>query len=119
MTMYQPPGKARREQVEPPRRSRAGHTGTDVDIRRQTRDAQRMTRHIERHMIPHPENDAGQQDRPTAPVIEALRAVTKLASIVERWRTRLARLARRRGAKWSEIGRALGVSRQAAHERYR
>lgn len=120
--MHQPPGKAHgREQADPPsRRSRAGRrTGTDVDMRHQTRDAQRMTRHIEQHMIPRPENDVGQQDRPITPVIEALRAVTKLASVVEWWRTRLARLARCRGAKWSEIGHALGVSRQAAHERYR
>ncbi|HKR50529.1 MAG TPA: anti-sigma factor RsbA family regulatory protein [Pseudonocardiaceae bacterium] len=52
------------------------------------------------------------------PVLEALTAVETLARVVDRWRARLVRLARTRGAPWTEIGHSLGVSKQAAHERY-
>lgn len=52
------------------------------------------------------------------PVLEALTAVEALARVVDRWRTRLVRLARTRGAPWTDIGQSLGVSKQAAHERY-
>ncbi len=56
--------------------------------------------------------------RPIEPVLEALTAVETLARVVDRWRARLVRLARTRGAPWTEIGHSLGVSKQAAHERY-
>jgi anti-sigma regulatory factor (Ser/Thr protein kinase) len=56
--------------------------------------------------------------RPIEPVLEALTAVEALARVVDRWRARLVRLARTRGAPWNEIGHSLGVSKQAAHERY-
>jgi anti-sigma regulatory factor (Ser/Thr protein kinase) len=56
--------------------------------------------------------------RPIEPVLEALTAVETLARVVDRWRARLVRLARTRGAPWNEIGHSLGVSKQAAHERY-
>ncbi len=56
--------------------------------------------------------------RPVEPVLEALTAVETLARVVDRWRARLVRLARTRGAPWTEIGHSLGVSKQAAHERY-
>lgn len=56
--------------------------------------------------------------RPAEPVLEALTAVEALARVVDRWRARLVRLARTRGAPWNEIGHSLGVSKQAAHERY-
>ena len=56
--------------------------------------------------------------RPVEPVLEALTAVETLARVVDRWRARLVRLARTRGAPWNEIGHSLGVSKQAAHERY-
>jgi anti-sigma regulatory factor (Ser/Thr protein kinase) len=52
------------------------------------------------------------------PVLEALAAVESLARVVDRWRARLVRLARTRGAPWTDIGQSLGVSKQAAHERY-
>jgi hypothetical protein len=52
------------------------------------------------------------------PVLEALTAVEGLARVVDRWRARLVRLARTRGAPWTDIGQSLGVSKQAAHERY-
>jgi hypothetical protein len=52
------------------------------------------------------------------PVLEALMAVEALARVVDRWRARLVRLARTRGAPWTDIGQSLGVSKQAAHERY-
>jgi hypothetical protein len=52
------------------------------------------------------------------PVLEALTAVESLARVVDRWRARLVRLARTRGAPWTDIGQSLGVSKQAAHERY-
>ncbi len=55
---------------------------------------------------------------PVEPVLEALTAVETLARVVDRWRARLVRLARTRGAPWTEIGHSLGVSKQAAHERY-
>jgi hypothetical protein len=51
-------------------------------------------------------------------VLEALTAVEALARVVDRWRARLVRLARTRGAPWTDIGQSLGVSKQAAHERY-
>ena len=60
---------------------------------------------------------AGQR-RPVEPVLEALTAVEALARVVDRWRARLVRLARTRGAPWTDIGQSLGVSKQAAHERY-
>jgi anti-sigma regulatory factor (Ser/Thr protein kinase) len=56
--------------------------------------------------------------RPVEPVLEALTAVETLARVVDRWRARLVRLARTQGAPWTEIGHSLGVSKQAAHERY-
>lgn len=56
--------------------------------------------------------------RPAEPVLEALTAVEALARVVDRWRARLVRLARTRGAPWNDIGQSLGVSKQAAHERY-
>jgi DcmR-like sensory protein/histidine kinase-like protein len=56
--------------------------------------------------------------RPAEPVLEALTAVEALARVVDRWRARLVRLARTRGAPWTDIGQSLGVSKQAAHERY-
>lgn len=52
------------------------------------------------------------------PVLEALIAVETLARVVDQWRARLVRLARTRGAPWTDIGQSLGVSKQAAHERY-
>ncbi|MFN2478878.1 MAG: anti-sigma factor RsbA family regulatory protein [Pseudonocardiaceae bacterium] len=61
---------------------------------------------------------ASPERRPAEPVLEALTAVEALARVVDRWRARLVRLARTRGAPWTDIGQSLGVSKQAAHERY-
>ena len=61
---------------------------------------------------------AGTEARPSEPVLEALTAVEALARVVDQWRARLVRLARMRGASWTDIGQSLGVSKQAAHERY-
>ena len=84
-----------------------------------TRDALRLAHHVESKVSP--EADDGWEDRqhPAQPALEALTAVTILTSVVERLRGKLVRLALRRGATWNEIGRALGVSKQAAHARYR
>ncbi|MGH3547697.1 MAG: anti-sigma factor RsbA family regulatory protein [Pseudonocardiaceae bacterium] len=74
-----------------------------------------------------PQDAPADATRPTAssterrlvePVLEALTAVEALARVVDRWRARLVRLARTRGAPWTDIGHSLGVSKQAAHERY-
>jgi hypothetical protein len=67
---------------------------------------------------PHRPTAAGSDQRPVEPVLEALTAVEALARVVDRWRARLVRLARTRGAPWTDIGHSLGVSKQAAHERY-
>ncbi|MGH3688229.1 MAG: anti-sigma factor RsbA family regulatory protein [Pseudonocardiaceae bacterium] len=61
---------------------------------------------------------ASTERRAVEPVLEALTAVETLARVVHRWRARLVRLARTRGASWTDIGQSLGVSKQAAHERY-
>jgi hypothetical protein len=61
---------------------------------------------------------ASTERRSVEPVLEALSAVETLARVVDRWRARLVRLARTRGAPWTDIGQSLGVSKQAAHERY-
>ncbi|MBV8541194.1 MAG: MEDS domain-containing protein [Pseudonocardiales bacterium] len=61
---------------------------------------------------------ASSDARLVEPVLEALTAVETLARVVDRWRARLVRLARTRGAPWIDIGQSLGVSKQAAHERY-
>jgi hypothetical protein len=67
---------------------------------------------------PHRPTAASSEQRPIEPVLEALTAVEALARVVDRWRARLVRLARTRGAPWTDIGQSLGVSKQAAHERY-
>ncbi|MGH3868720.1 MAG: anti-sigma factor RsbA family regulatory protein [Pseudonocardiaceae bacterium] len=61
---------------------------------------------------------ASPQARAIEPVLEALSAVEALARVVDQWRARLVQLARTRGAPWADIGQSLGVSKQAAHERY-
>ncbi|MGH3870826.1 MAG: anti-sigma factor RsbA family regulatory protein [Pseudonocardiaceae bacterium] len=63
-------------------------------------------------------NQPPMDGEPVEPVLEALAAVETLARVVDRWRARLVRLARTRGAPWTDIGHSLGVSKQAAHERY-
>ncbi|HEY2762472.1 MAG TPA: anti-sigma factor RsbA family regulatory protein [Pseudonocardiaceae bacterium] len=91
-----------------------------VPLRRQTQDALRAAARFTRYLPPEateqPEYSVDR--RHLRPVLEALVAADVLAQVVELWRSRLVKLARHRGARWTEIGRALGVSKQAAHERY-
>ncbi|MGQ0718439.1 MAG: hypothetical protein ACT4NP_14230 [Pseudonocardiales bacterium] len=88
-------------------------------LRRYTRDALRLAHHLERKVSPEADEGCGYRHHPMQPALEALTAVTMLTSVVERLRGKLVALALRRGATWNEIGRALGVSKQAAHARYR
>lgn len=50
--------------------------------------------------------------------IEALTALTALRREIDQREAVLVRRARVRGASWSAIGHALGVSRQAAHKKH-
>lgn len=50
--------------------------------------------------------------------LEALTALTELRREVDRRETVLVRRARVRGASWSAVAIALGVSRQAAHKKH-
>lgn len=92
-------------------------------LRWQTDDALRAAARFARYLPVNDTPDApdipvDSERRHLRPVLEALAAADVLVQVVELWRTRLVTLARRRGARWTEIGRALGVSKQAAHERY-
>ncbi|MGH3973679.1 MAG: hypothetical protein ACRDS9_10190, partial [Pseudonocardiaceae bacterium] len=86
--------------------------------------AERFGRYLPQDITASPERPAAASAerskdwRSVEPVLEALTAVETLARVVDRWRARLVRLARTRGAPWTEIGHSLGVSKQAAHERY-
>lgn len=88
-------------------------------MRQYTRDALRLAHDIESKVSPGEDDGSGGLHRPAQPALDALTAVTMLSSVVERLRGKLVRMALRRGATWNEIGRALGVSKQAAHARYR
>jgi hypothetical protein len=98
-----------------PLRQGSGEHREQVTLRRQIREVLRLARHIERKGSPGA--DGGEPRQRSA--LEGLTAATMLASVVDRLRGELVRLALRRGATWNEIGRALGVSKQAAHARYR
>lgn len=89
-------------------------------LRWQTDDALRAAARFARYLSlgTEPSIEPDVERRQMSPVLEALAATDVLAQVVELWRTRLVSLARQRGARWTEIGRALGVSKQAAHERY-
>ena len=57
----------------------------------------------------------------TAPDLEVLADLERLAKLraeVEQMTTKAVRKARRKGISWYHIGPALGVSRQAAAEKY-
>jgi len=49
---------------------------------------------------------------------EALRAVSALRHLADQLERRAVRAARERGWSWTQIGDALGVSRQAMHKKY-
>lgn len=48
-----------------------------------------------------------------------LRSVVTLAKVVDGHLAEVVAVARNAGASWSQIGEALGVSKQAAHEHFR
>lgn len=50
--------------------------------------------------------------------LDAVQALRMIAQTAESAQRQAVRHARADGASWDEIGRALGTSRQAAHERY-
>lgn len=98
----------------------AGH-GPPPDrapLRWQTNDALRAASRFARYLSRSPAAEKQSERSQLRPVLEALAAADVLVQVVELWRGRLVQLARHRGARWAEIGRALGVSKQAAHERY-
>lgn len=99
-----------------PLRQGAGEHREQVTLRRHIREALRLAHHIERKGSPG--TDGGGEHRRRS-ALEGLTAATMLVSVVDRLRGELVTLALRRGATWNEIGRALGVSKQAAHARYR
>ncbi|HJT04113.1 MAG TPA: anti-sigma factor RsbA family regulatory protein [Pseudonocardiaceae bacterium] len=82
--------------------------------------AERFGRYLPQDAVTEPQRltTVNSERRHIEPVLEALSAVEALARVVDRWRARLVRLARTRGAPWTDIGQSLGVSKQAAHERY-
>jgi hypothetical protein len=82
--------------------------------------AERFGRYLPQEPAAEPQRltPVNSERRHIEPVLEALTAVEALARVVDRWRARLVRLARTRGAPWTDIGQSLGVSKQAAHERY-
>jgi hypothetical protein len=49
---------------------------------------------------------------------DALRAAVDVREAVDDYLRELVRLARTDGATWAEIGEAIGVTTQAAHQRY-
>ncbi|MGH3886321.1 MAG: anti-sigma factor RsbA family regulatory protein [Pseudonocardiaceae bacterium] len=117
------------ESIPAPRTRRASpHSPHPTPLPWQTYEAlhaaERFGRYLPQEATASPERPAPvsieqpQDGRLIEPVLEALTAVETLARVVDRWRARLVRLARTRGAPWTEIGHSLGVSKQAAHERY-
>lgn len=50
--------------------------------------------------------------------LEGLRAVTQLRGEVERAEATLVRRSRNAGATWAQIAAALGVSKQAVHQKH-
>jgi hypothetical protein len=51
--------------------------------------------------------------------LDALRASRRVVELLTSARWHMMRQAREEGASWSDIGRALGMTRQAAHDFYR
>ncbi|MGH3843991.1 MAG: anti-sigma factor RsbA family regulatory protein [Pseudonocardiaceae bacterium] len=108
----------------PSQRIRSAPPGGPTPLPWQTYEALHAAERFGRYL---PQDSAADMQRLTSanterrliePVLEALAAVESLARVVDRWRARLVRLARTRGAPWTDIGQSLGVSKQAAHERY-
>ncbi|MFY9808489.1 MAG: anti-sigma factor RsbA family regulatory protein [Pseudonocardiaceae bacterium] len=122
-TADEPPRDPGEPPAAPPR-ARSTPAAAPTPLPWQTYEALHAAERFGRYV---PQDAIADTARPTAtsaerraaePVLEALTAVEALARVVDRWRARLVRLARTRGAPWTDIGQSLGVSKQAAHERY-
>jgi len=119
-----PPGALPGAPSAAPARPRPAPPSGPTPLPWQTYEALRAAERFGRYLPPEATADASRlttassDARPVEPVLEALTAVEALARVVDRWRARLVRLARARGAPWTDIGQSLGVSKQAAHERY-
>ena len=57
--------------------------------------------------------------QPSEPMLEGLSTLGEARATLARVEALLVAHARRRGSSWTEIGAALGISRQAAHARQR
>lgn len=101
---------------------RAGVSPAQAPLRWQTHDAlraaSRFARYLENEQTADPVGTPPDDRMQLGPALDALAASASVSEKIEQWRTRLVRVARRRGARWNEIGTALGVTKQAAHERY-
>jgi len=58
-------------------------------------------------------------DLPSVTGLEALRASRRVVELLAAARWRMMRQAREEGSSWSQVGNALGMSKQAAHDFYR
>ncbi|MBV9161296.1 MAG: MEDS domain-containing protein [Pseudonocardiales bacterium] len=118
-----PPKDPGKPTAAPPRTRPAPHAGS-TPLPWQTYEALHAAERFGRYLPQDATADiqrltaASTERRPVEPVLEALTAVEALARVVDRWRAGLVQLARTRGAPWTDIGQSLGVSKQAAHERY-
>ncbi|MGH3771211.1 MAG: anti-sigma factor RsbA family regulatory protein [Pseudonocardiaceae bacterium] len=118
------PSNDQRGPATAPPRTRPAPTASPTPLPWQTYEALHAAERFGRYLPQDATADATRltaasgEARPAEPVLEALTAVETLARVVDRWRARLVRLARTRGAPWTDIGQSLGVSKQAAHERY-
>jgi len=114
------PPKNRDEQVGAPRTPPTGPTPLPWQTYEALHAAERFERYLPQEAtVESPwSSTASPSTAGAEPVLEALTAVDALARVVDRWRASLVRLARMRGVSWTDIGQSLGVSKQAAHERY-
>jgi hypothetical protein len=61
---------------------------------------------------------ATEQDRVRVSALDAVRQATADLGRTALWQDESARRAREAGASWGDIGKALGISKQAAQRRY-
>jgi hypothetical protein len=64
-------------------------------------------------------NAARNSPPPLDMVLATVRSAAELAEMVSGHTAELVAIARQAGASWSQIGAALGITKQAAHERFR
>jgi hypothetical protein len=86
-------------------------------FRRHMESTVRLTRVIDmrRPII----NAARDSPPPLDMVLATVRSAADLAEMVSGHTAELVAIARQAGASWSQIGEALGITKQAAHERFR